>query len=65
MLVDRLQYAAQLAVGRRVLDIGGKKMPNCDPKGAFARAYVAIQAGAAEYRIADVQQDARWIMWQT
>jgi hypothetical protein len=58
MRVDRLEHAAQLAAGCRVLDIGGKKMPNCDPKGAFARAYRAIQAGASEYRIVDVQQDA-------
>jgi len=53
--IDRLRFAADLASGHRVLDIGGQKMPNCDPKSAFAREYAKIQASAADYRIVDYQ----------
>lgn len=54
-LTDRLERARELAAGRRVLDIGGKKMPNCDPGSAFARVYAGIQRSAREYRIVDCQ----------
>ena len=53
--VDRLTYAAVLAKGKRVLDIGGQKMPDCDPESPFARVYSGISQGASEYRVADYQ----------
>ena len=37
MLVDRLVYAAELARGRRVLDIGGRGMPAGSAESSFAR----------------------------
>ena len=54
--VDRLTFATQLAAQRRVLDIGGQKMANCDPKSPFARLYGQIEQSAREYRIVDYQQ---------
>jgi len=53
---DRIELAVRLARGTRVLDIGGQKMANCDPRSPFARAYARIEAAAREYRIADVQR---------
>jgi hypothetical protein len=55
-VVDRLAFAAELCHGKKVLDIGGQKMPNCDPKSPFAREYRKIQQTASEYRIVDYQQ---------
>jgi hypothetical protein len=45
-LTDRIARAVELARGRRVLDIGGQKMPTCDAQ-PFAR-YAHIGAAAAE-----------------
>ena len=53
--IDRIQYAANLARGKRVLDIGGHKMPGCDPASSFAKAYKHINNAAGEYRIVDCQ----------
>ena len=39
-----------------MLDIGGQKMPYCDPGGPFARVYARIGEAAAEYRVVDVQE---------
>ena len=54
-LIDRLRFAAHLSTGYRVLDIGGQKMPDCDPTSPFARQYAQIARAATEYRIVDVQ----------
>jgi len=56
--IDRLQHATALSRGRRVLDIGGQKMENCDPRSPFAREYRRISESAAEYRIVDYQRVA-------
>lgn len=53
---DRIELAVRLAGGRRVLDIGGQKMADCDPRSPFARTYARIAAAAREYRIADIQR---------
>lgn len=55
-VVDRLAFAAELCRGKTVLDVGGQKMPNCDPGSPFAREYQKIQRAASNYRIADYQQ---------
>jgi hypothetical protein len=54
--IDRIELASRLSSGARVLDIGGQKMENCDPDSPFARRYADIERSAAEYRIADYQQ---------
>jgi hypothetical protein len=57
-LIDRIQYAQRLSAGKKVLDIGGQKMPGCDHASPFAIAYAAIQKSASEYRIVDYQNRA-------
>ncbi len=53
---SRLGIAENMASGKRVLDIGGKKMPGNDEKyPRFAAAYSRICAASAEYRIVDCQ----------
>ena len=54
-LVDRLVYAQTLSSGKKVLDIGGQKMPNCVVTSPFAVEYSKIQKTASEYRIVDYQ----------
>lgn len=54
--MDRIELATRISAGARVLDIGGQKMANCDPRSPFARVYARIEAAAREYRIADVQR---------
>ena len=54
--IDRIQYAANLARGKRVLDIGGQKMPGCNLASPFAKAYKGINDSAREYKIVDYQQ---------
>jgi hypothetical protein len=54
-LVDRLVYARTMVAGERVLDIGGRKMPNCSIDSPFSLEYNRIQREAAEYRIVDYQ----------
>lgn len=54
-LTDRLVHAEALCQGRRVLDVGGKKMPYCDPNSPFARVYARLDQASAEYRVVDVQ----------
>ena len=54
--IDRIELASRLSSGSRVLDIGGQKMVNCDPDSPFAIRYADIEQSAAEYRIADYQQ---------
>jgi len=54
-LIDRLVYARTLASGKKVLDIGGQKMPNCAATSPFAVEYQKIQQAAASYRIVDYQ----------
>lgn len=54
-VIDRLQFAATLAKGKRVLDIGGQKMPNCGAESVFSRHYRRIGDAAREYKIADYQ----------
>jgi hypothetical protein len=56
MSVDRIALAVELAAGRRVLDIGGQKMPQCAPDSPFAKAYGKIAKAAREYRIVDYQK---------
>jgi len=58
MPVDRIDLAQRLSSGARVLDIGGQKMANCDPRSPFARAYGQIEQCAEEYRIVDCQKRA-------
>jgi hypothetical protein len=55
--IDRISFAVQLSAQRRVLDIGGQKMANCDPNSPFARLYSKIEQSAREYRIVDYQQE--------
>lgn len=55
-VVDRLAFATELCRGKTVLDVGGQKMPNCDPNSPFAREYQKIQKAASDYRIVDYQQ---------
>jgi len=54
-MVDCLVYARTLVSGERVLDIGGKKMPNCAVDSPFASEYGRIEREATEYRIVDYQ----------
>jgi 2-polyprenyl-3-methyl-5-hydroxy-6-metoxy-1,4-benzoquinol methylase len=54
-LVDRLVYAQTLSSGKKVLDIGGQKMPNCAATSPFAVEYSKIEQAASEYRIVDYQ----------
>jgi hypothetical protein len=54
-LIDRIDHAAELCRGKRILDIGGQKMPYCDPKSPFARRYRRIGETAREHRVVDVQ----------
>lgn len=53
--IDRIQFAISLSQNKRVLDIGGQKMENCDPDSPFAAIYAQIEKAAAEYRIMDCQ----------
>lgn len=53
--VDRLVYARTLAAGKKVIDIGGQKMPNCAITSPFAVEYQKIQQAATSYRIVDYQ----------
>lgn len=53
--VDRIAYATDLARGKRVLDIGGHKMPGCDLASPFTKAYKRISNAACDYRIIDYQ----------
>ena len=55
--IDRLKFATQLSTGRRVLDIGGQKMTNCDSTSSFAVIYGEIERVAAEYLIVDYQEE--------
>ena len=57
MTVDRLDLAAKLSQAARVLDIGGQKMPDCDPKSPFAAKYAQIERAAKEYRVVDCQRE--------
>ncbi len=52
-LVDRIEMAADLARGKKVLDIGGQHPMNHDPHHPFARAYRRIAENASEYRSFD------------
>lgn len=54
--VDRIKFAQKLASGRKVLDIGGQKMADCDPNSPFAKQYSGIELAASEYRIVDYQK---------
>lgn len=54
-LVDRLIYAQTIASGKKVLDIGGQKMPSCTATSPFAVEYGKIQQAASAYRIVDYQ----------
>jgi 2-polyprenyl-3-methyl-5-hydroxy-6-metoxy-1,4-benzoquinol methylase len=54
--IDRIHYARELATGKRVLDIGGQKMPNCEITSPFAIEYSKIQRASSDYRILDYQQ---------
>ncbi len=54
-LIDRIRYARKLCAGRRVLDIGGQKMPNCQASSPFAIEYSRISRAAQTYRIVDCQ----------
>lgn len=56
LVVDRLVVAKELAMGARVLDIGGALMPETKEEDAFTKRYRQIRAGAAEYRVVDYQQ---------
>jgi len=53
--VDRLAHAEGLCRSRRVLDIGGSKMPSCDSGSCFAQVYDRLRQAAAEYRVVDIQ----------
>ncbi len=53
--IDRLVYARTLSAGKKVLDIGGQKMPNCAVTSPFAVEYGKIQLAASAYRIVDYQ----------
>jgi len=55
-MVDRIKFAEMISRGKRVLDIGGQKMPSCDPGSRFAREYGRIERGAGDYRIIDYQR---------
>jgi hypothetical protein len=58
MIASRLGLAETLSRGRRVLDIGGRKMAGNDEKyPKFARAYQKVHDAAKEHRIVDVQND--------
>jgi len=54
-LTDRLVHAEELCRGRRVLDIGGKKMSYCNPDSPFALAHARLGEVSSEYRVVDVQ----------
>jgi hypothetical protein len=55
---SRLGVAENMARGKRVLDIGGRKMPGNDEKyPRFAAAYQRVRAASKEYRIVDCQAD--------
>ena len=54
--IDRLKFAKEISTGRRVLDIGGQKMENCDPDSPFAKVYGEIEQVASEYMIVDYQR---------
>jgi hypothetical protein len=56
--VDRIGFAARLAEGRRVLDIGGEKLDGQPHPGAFDRAYDRIARAAREYRVANNDGEA-------
>lgn len=56
-IIDRIKFAADLSAGRRVLDIGGQKMPGeASGTSPFARAYAQIGLAADEYKIVDYQR---------
>lgn len=52
-VVDRLQFATELARGKRVLDIGGKWPFDQTPENPFRKAYEPIAQSAAQYEILD------------
>jgi len=62
--IDRLQYAAQICRGKRVLDIGGAKTitVGADPTTPFARAYSRIQQVCTQHGIVDMKPGADYTM---
>ena len=52
-LVDRLQFAAKISTGNKVLDIGGQHPMNHDVKHPFGQSYRKIMECAAVYNIFD------------
>ncbi|MFA7160176.1 MAG: methyltransferase domain-containing protein [Kiritimatiellia bacterium] len=54
-LIDRLEFAAKLSAGKKVLDIGGQHPFNHDSNHPFLVAYRQIASGASQYEIVDRQ----------
>ncbi len=52
-LIDRLDFAAQICQGKRVLDIGGQFALNHDPKNPFGASYRRIVQNASQYECFD------------
>mgnify|MGYP001768578124 CR=1 FL=1 len=52
-LIDRVQFAAQLGAGRKVLDIGAQHALNHDVTHPFGASYRRIITGASSYEIFD------------
>jgi hypothetical protein len=51
-----MKFAAEISAGRKVLDIGGQKMPEDTPEMSFSKEYAKIAKAAGEYRIVDYQR---------
>ncbi len=56
LTIDRLDLAWRLAKSMKVLDIGGQKMADCNPRSPFAIRYADIERSASAYRVVDYQQ---------
>ncbi|MDO9541140.1 MAG: hypothetical protein Q7J98_02305 [Kiritimatiellia bacterium] len=54
-LIDRLQFAAKLCAGKRVIDIGGQHPFNHDSSHPFFVSYRLIASSSARYEIVDRQ----------
>ena len=55
--IDRIAFAVNISRGRKVLDIGGQKMPHeSSGSSPFAKEYSKIERAASEYRIVDYQK---------
>lgn len=60
-MIDRIEYAARICTGKKVVDIGGSRM---DPKGnsSFDSRYQRIQKLSAAYHIVDRATTADFVM---